>query len=143
MPSRLSLRQRRLLARGINPRVQRAWASRSFLGLGNRATLNVGTGNAAQTYISKVPGTGGNAVTLRFVVAGNNTPLSVSVAGNAVTVNLATNGVGASTSTARDVRRAIQAHPGASALVHVQPAAGSDATGTAGALAATPLAGAS
>jgi hypothetical protein len=66
----------------------------------------------------------------------------VSVAGNAITVNSATNGASAATSTAAEVRRAVNFHATASTLVHVQYAPGNDGTGVVAALAATNLAGA-
>lgn len=69
------------------------------------------------TYTAKSPGTGGNAITVTYVVAGNNTALSVGVVSNAITVNLATNGGGAATSTAAQVAAAVNASGAASALV--------------------------
>lgn len=69
------------------------------------------------TYIAKTPGTGGNAITVTNVVAGNNTALSIGVAGSAITVNIATNGGGAATSTSAQVVAAIIASGAASALV--------------------------
>lgn len=69
------------------------------------------------TYTAVNQGTGGNAITVVYVVAGNNTVLSVAVAGSAITVNLATNGGGAATSTAAQVQAAVAASVAASALV--------------------------
>jgi len=96
------------------------------------------------TYTAVASGTGGNAITVTNVVAGNNTPLTIGVVGNAITVNLATNGGGAATSTAAQVLAAIQGSVAASALVNaavtgntatVQTAAG--ATNLAGGAALT------
>lgn len=70
------------------------------------------------TYTAVNQGTGGNAITVVYVVAGNNTALSVAVAGSAITVNLATNGGGAATSTAAQVQAAVAASVAASALVN-------------------------
>lgn len=142
MASRLTLRQRRMLARGISLRLARLWGNRNFTGIGNRATRTIGTGNAAHTYIAKTPGTAGNAITVAYVVAGLNTPLTVTVAGSAITVNVATNGAGAATSIAADVRRAVQGNAAANALVQIQRAPGSDGTGVVAAQAATALTGA-
>jgi hypothetical protein len=134
-------------ARGIGTRVERAWSNRFFMstsGIGNRATLTTslaGANNDLYLY-AKTPGTGGNSITFRIVVSGNNTPLSVSVASNAITVNSATNGSAAATSTAAEVRRALNFSPAAAALVHAQHAPQNDGTGTVVALAATPLTGA-
>lgn len=85
--------------------------------------LTVGKGGFASlvvtdiTYTAVNQGTGGNAITVVYVVAGNNTALSVAVAGSAITVNLATNGGGVGTSTAAQVQAAIAASAPATALV--------------------------
>ncbi len=63
------------------------------------------------------PGVAGNAVSLELVVAGNDTPLSVEVLGEAVTVNLATDGAGDPVSTADQVVAAVTGTPEAAALV--------------------------
>ena len=61
---------------------------------------------------------GGNALTAAFLNPGvANSPLSVSVTGNDIVVNLATDGAGAFTSTAAQVVAAINASPAASGLV--------------------------
>jgi len=63
------------------------------------------------------PGVAGNAVSVELVVAGNDTPLSVEVLGQAVTVNLATDGAGDPVSTADQVVAAVTGTPEAAALV--------------------------
>lgn len=80
-------------------------------------------------------------VTIAYVVAGNNTPLTVAVVGRAITVNVATDGGGAATSTAAQVRDAINSNTAAAGLVFASNAAGNDGTGVVTALAATALAG--
>ncbi|MDI6695088.1 MAG: M14 family zinc carboxypeptidase [Anaerolineales bacterium] len=61
---------------------------------------------------------GGNDVQAEFLNPGApNSPLSVSVSGTRITVNLGTSSTGALNSTAAQVRDAINAHPEASALV--------------------------
>ena len=94
-----------------------------------QATMN-GTGGTGST----VPGSqasrtvvltsrawgheGGNDITAEFVDPGApDSPLSVAVMGNDISVSLATDSAGALTSTAAQVIAAINAHPGASALV--------------------------
>lgn len=68
------------------------------------ATLTIGAGNAGVTYTAALwRGKGGNGARVAHVVAGTNTPLSVTAAGRDYTVNLATNGAGAATSTAAQV----------------------------------------
>jgi phage tail sheath protein FI len=102
------------------------------------ASLNTGTiGTDRIVWTAKTAGAAGDSVTVALVKSGNNTPLSVEVAGQAITVHLATNGTGDATSTAVQVVSAIGAHAGASALV---TAASSD-TGVVEAAAATHLAG--
>lgn len=103
-------------------------------------TALTGTNNDL-TIEADAPGTGGNAITVALVVAGASTPLSVSVAANAITVNVATDGGSAATSTAAQVRDAINAHAAASALVTAADATGNDGTGVVTALTATALTG--
>ena len=75
----------------------------------------------AQVFLTaKLSGTGGNALTITVVVAGNNTPLSVTVVGNAITVNSATDGLGNATTTSTQAAAAILANAAAAALVLVR-----------------------
>lgn len=144
MGKNLPLQTRRRNARGLNKRLQRYWAGRNFIGLGNRATLTTamaGSNNDIYLY-ADVPGTGGNSIRLRIVVAGASTPLSVSVSTNDITVNSATNAGSAATSTANDVINAINNNAAAHALVWAQLAPGNDGTGVVAALGYTNLSGA-
>jgi hypothetical protein len=142
--AQIPLKTRRRLARGFSRRVLGPWAGRNFIGLGNRATLTTAQGaNKDVLFFSTVPGTVGNAITVRYVNPGTaNAALSVSVAASAITVNLATNGSSALTSTANDIVKAVNLFPAADALVWAQLAPGSDGTGIPAAFAATNLAGA-
>lgn len=97
--------------------------------------------NNDMTFTADTAGAGGNAITVAYVVAGLSTSLSVAVVGTAITVNVATDGAGAATSTAAQVKTAIEASGPAAALVDVANAGGNDGTGVVAALAATPLAG--
>jgi hypothetical protein len=64
------------------------------------------------------PTQNGNQVTMQFVNPGAaNSPLSVSVSGLAITVNLATDGTGALTSTAAQVVAALNADPAAAQIL--------------------------
>lgn len=139
-----SLKYRRRRALGLSSRLARLWGNRYTRGIGNRATLTTALAGANNdlTFIARTPGTGGNAITVAYAVAGNNTPLSVTVAGNAITVNVATSGVGAATSTAVDVRKAINFSTTAGPKVWAQLAPANDGTGVVTALAATALSGA-
>jgi hypothetical protein len=151
MGRNLSLRHRRLLSRGLNPYNSRRWGvSVPFLslGVGNRASKTLGTGNSAFQVFSRQPGTLGNSTTFRVVVAGASTPASVAVTGSfaagtaAVTFNSATSAGSAATSTVADMIRLVNSDVAARPLVHVQRAPGSDGTGVVAAVAATALTGA-
>jgi hypothetical protein len=87
------------------------------------------------------PGTSGHAIEIRYVVSGNNTPLSVSVTGTVITVNVATNGSGDPTSTAAQVAAAVAAHTAANALVSSANASGNNGTGVVAAVSQTALSG--
>lgn len=98
-------------------------------------------------YTSVAYGAGANAITIRYVdPAANNAALSVSVLGSAITVNLATGVAGAITSTAAEVKAAIDALPAAAALVTVaiqtaDSGSGDDGSGVVTAMASAPLTG--
>ena len=63
------------------------------------------------------PGAAGNGISIELVASGNDTPLSVGVLGQAITVNLATDGAGDPVSTADQVVAAVVGSPEAFALV--------------------------
>ena len=71
------------------------------------------------TYTAKTAGSAGNGITVTHIQEiGNNRPLSVSVTeNNQITVSLATSAVGVVTSTAAQVKAAVNANPEASLLV--------------------------
>lgn len=142
MPN-LPLKSRRLLARGFGRQHIGTIGRRTFRGIGNRATLTTALAGANNdlTLISKRTGTAGNAVTFAIVVDGNNTPLSVSVTSNAITLNAATNGSAASTTTAKQAVAALLASAPAQALVWAQLAPANEGSGVVVAQAATALSG--
>jgi len=80
-----------------------------------------------------------NGVTpsIEIVVSGTNTPLSVSVAGSDVTVHSATNVGGTATSTAAQIKTAIETTPAALALWEVRLPPGQTGVGVPGVLAHT------
>ena len=92
------------------------------------------------TYTADASGPTGNNIRVTYVVAGIDTPLSVSVAGNDISVNIATDAGGVATSTAAQVRDAVNADAGASALVTAANAIGGDGTGVVEAMPLTNLA---
>ena len=72
------------------------------------------------TYTAVAYGTAGNAITVRYVDPGAiNQAISVAVVASAITVNLATDGAGLITSTATQVKAAVDASSPAHALVSV------------------------
>lgn len=112
-------------------------------GYGTQATLITALSGANNDllFTARNPGTGGNAITVAYVVSGNNTALSVAVVSNAITVTVATGGGGAATSTAAQVKAAIEASAPATALVGIAYPASNDGTGIVTALGATNLTG--
>ncbi len=127
---------------------------------GGVAQANCQTGsveaNNGITWVAN-PGMSGaaqNAVTVAYVASGASTPLSVSVVGSAITVNLQTDGSGAPISTAAQVIAAAVASVPVQALARAyplsapasgggaQPPVTSAGTGTVDAMAAKRLAGA-
>lgn len=97
--------------------------------------------NKDLTFTAKDAGAEGSQASIRYVVAGVSTPLSVTVSGRAVTVNVATDGASAATSTANQVLAAVNASPAASAVLTAALATGSSGVGVVAALSATNLAG--
>lgn len=106
------------------------------------ATLELGTGNSKIKYTAKDAGAAGNGISVRHVdPAAASQALSVTVAGNDITVNLATDGSSVITSTVTLVIAAIAASAAANALVTASNGTGSNGTGLVAAAAATNLAG--
>ena len=70
------------------------------------------------TYTSAAAGTNGNGIRVRYLdPAANSATLAVTVAGNDITVSLATDATGVITSTAAEVATAVNGEPDAAALV--------------------------
>jgi hypothetical protein len=86
-------------------------------------------------------GNQGNHIRVRYVVAGNDTPLTVSVSVKDITVNVATDSGGVATSLASEVMDAVNNDVPASALVTVDNSGTDDGTGVVAAVAYTTLAG--
>ena len=82
------------------------------------ASLTSGTiGTDRIAWRALQPGAAGNGISIELVASGNDTPLSVEVLGQAITVNLATDGAGDPASTADQVVAAVSGSPEAYALV--------------------------
>jgi len=95
------------------------------------------------TYTAVTPGDAGNAISVVYTdPAAANQALSVTARNNLITVNLATNGASAITSTATLVLAAVQAHARAAQLVSAA-LSGASGAGVVTAMAETNLAGGS
>lgn len=92
-------------------------------------------------FTARQRGTDGNTISVAYVVAGASTPLTVTVSGKAITVNVATSAGSAATSTATQVATALRANVAANNLVAVANATGNTGAGVVTALAATNLTG--
>jgi len=109
---------------------------------GSAASLETGVvaNNNRIKFTAVVPGAHAG-LKIVLAVAGNNTPLSVSVAGEVVTVHVATGGAGEALSTAAQVIAAVNASAAASALMTAANGGASNGTGVVAAVAETALAG--
>lgn len=97
-----------------------------------QATLSTAlTGdNNDLVFTSRRGGSWGNDTTVEYLdPSGNDEELAVSVSGQAITVSLATGEAGAITSTASDIKTAIEAHQQANELVTVANKSGNDGSG--------------
>lgn len=92
-------------------------------------TPDTGIPNANLTYTAKVLGPAGNDIRVRYNIGGASQSLSVSVTGNDISVNLATNASSVPTSTAAQIKAAVEASAPATALVTVTYPTGHDGTG--------------
>lgn len=103
-------------------------------------TAIAGTNNDL-VFTARQGGPAGNSIRVQYAVAGNNTPLTISVQGFDIIVNVATSGAGAATSTSAQIKTALEADADATRLVSIAHAASNDGTGVVAALALTALAG--
>jgi len=107
----------------INANTDATGVSASITTAATPATVTIGAGNSGLKFTDARQNAGASdpAVSVSFVVSGNNTARSVSVTGNAITVNLATdaNGNVVNTETATSVAATITGNSQASALVSV------------------------
>ena len=102
------------------------------------AMLETGTaGTDRITWLARQAGVDGNGISVEIVASGTDTPLSVDVTGQAITVNLATDSAGDPAATTDQVVAAIAAKSEADALVQAttedtgiaQPAASANLAG--------------
>lgn len=93
-------------------------------------------------FTSKTKNESANVISIKYTDPyANNHSLSVSVTANAINITLATNSSGAITTTATQLKAAIEANSPASALVTVAYATGNDGSGVVTAMAQTNLSG--
>lgn len=92
--------------------------------IATRANRSMGSGDSELLVLAKQSGSIGNQYSVRVVVAGNNTSLSCTLTGAVLTINAATSGIGAATSTVNDIIAEMYATPTVAAVF--------DATGGAG-----------
>jgi len=84
------------------------------------ASASIGTGSAGLTFVAKTAGIIGNEISVRLKNPGAaSQALAVTVSGKAITVSLATNSSSEVTSTAAQIKTAIEANTAAHALVAV------------------------
>ncbi|WP_110955205.1 hypothetical protein [Anaerosinus massiliensis] len=117
----------------------------SDVNLGAKAasfTTTFTTENSNLTFVAKEKGVDGNSIKVAFVAPTTaSQELSVSVASNVITVNLATDETKTVTTVADDVIAIILENTEAQDLVDVMTADGNSGSGTVSALVATALAG--
>lgn len=107
------------------------------------ATAMTGTNNDLK-FTARRGGAGGNSITVTLVdPTTTNTALSIAVVGNAITVTLAVDGTSTITTTANQLKDAINSDPGAFSLIYATLVTGNDGTGLVTALSSTPLTGGS
>jgi Bacteriophage tail sheath protein len=136
-----------LIPKSDKSRTYRRWGggSRGWQPFGWSAKATLTTALAGSNndllFTAYERGSGGNSYRIRYVVSGNNTPLTVTISDKDITVNVATNGGGTATSTAAQVKAAVNA----AVPLHVvaTDAPSNDGTGVVTALAFTSLSGGS
>jgi flagellin len=120
----------------VNANTDATGVSASITTAAVASTVSVGTvlANNALTFTDARQNAGASdpAVSVNFVVAGINTARSITVNGTAITVNVATDGLGgvAGTETASSIAAAIAANAQANALVTVTNTGASTGAGT-------------
>jgi hypothetical protein len=115
-------------------------AVRNFSQTDTPATLTTAkAGNKDLTFKALVDGDAGEAISITCVVAGANTAFSISVSGNDITINSATDGDSLATSLASAILTALNADAAANLLIYTALADGSSGVGIFGALTHTHL----
>jgi hypothetical protein len=79
-------------------------------------TITIADSGGTLVFTAAEGGTGGNSITLDIVAVGANTPFSINVVGDAVTVELQTNGAGLPITTFAQFVAAMNSNPAVTAL---------------------------
>lgn len=110
-----------MVGAGINPAgvADLEFVGTNLLAAQTKATIDVGDDITLGVvrYTAVKPGAPGNLITVKHVIAGLGTPLSVAVASNDIIVYLATDGAGVVTSTAANILTAVNTDAAAKLLV--------------------------
>lgn len=115
----------------------------SAVGASVAASRTIGSSNSQIVISAATPGAAGNNLLCEIVVAGNNTPLTVVMGTNKVTINSATNGSAVATSTINDIIAKCYITAGFDALFDATSGAGTGAGVLAAAAVLANLAGGS
>lgn len=100
---------------------------------------NLGGTNDDLKFTAMEPGVPGNSFTIEYVVAGDDTPLTVTRTGRAFVVNVETDEDGVAVSTAQDVMDEVNALYGSYVLAELK--SGNDGTGVVSTMAAQSFTG--
>ena len=126
------------LSNGANVRVREWDANSPEAAVAAAGESSFAVAEAEIDLVAKTPGAAGNGITLDLVdPEANDAALAVAVDGLAITVDLATNGSGEITTTAAQLKAAIEASAAAAALIGVSFTTGNDGTGVVTAAALT------
>jgi hypothetical protein len=106
----------------------------------SESTMSQGS-NKDLRFRAQAGGPGGDNISYQIVVAGNNTPLSVSISGRDITINQSTGVAGAATGTAMQILSALQAEELIRDQIKVYLASGSNGSGIPTAVSHTHLSG--
>lgn len=104
-------------------------------------TTTFGNPNSNLKFTALAAGVGGNGITFEAITGGPNLTLEITVTGQAIHVRMASNGFAVPTTTANQLKAALEASDPAAALVSVALAPGNSGAGICTTMEETPLAG--
>ena len=140
-----TLTSKTLTSPTINTPVLRLPTTAPVNAVASALTTSLAGANNDMVFTAKTKGVAGDSITVAYVDPGTpSASISVDVTGTAITISLATDATEPTpviTSTAANVKTAIEATPAAHALVGLANSGGDNGSGVVTALVATPLAG--